>query len=303
MNKEIWWEKHRPFSIDAFVGQEAIVEEVRLILEGNAPMQHFLFSSAEPGTGKTTLAYIIAEALGWQLHKFNASSKKTRGIEFIEEYIIPMSRIGQWETIFFLDEADRLTPQAQDALKGVIEDAQGYFILTCNDISKVSPWLQSRCQVRTFEPIPTELVEQRLAQVAAYEGVEVDAHAVRVIAKKHRGDLRNSIGALQKAAYLDSKQLRKFVAELESSGFDADTVIRLCMNEKSIQQGVSALIENRPALTRERIREVFLYAIESPAGQKAKVKVLDAAIVSERDILNGVDPLIVAHNFCRLLAE
>ena len=75
------------------------------------------------------------------------------------------------------------------------------------------------------------------------------------------------------------------------------------MNEKSIQQGVSALIENRPALTRERIREVFLYAIESPAGQKAKLKVLDAAVVSERDILNGVDPLIVAHNFCRLLAE
>ena len=115
-----------------------------------------LQDSAEPGTGKTTLAHIIANTLGWQLHKFNASSKKTRGIEFIEEYIIPMSRIGQWETIFFLDEADRLTPQAQDALKGVIEDAQGYFILTCNDISKVSPWLQSRCQVRTFEPIPTD---------------------------------------------------------------------------------------------------------------------------------------------------
>ena len=301
--KEIWWEKHRPKQLDDFVGQEQIVEEMDLILTGKSPMQHFLFSSTEPGTGMTTLAYIMAEMLGWQLHKFNASSKKTRGIEFIEEYIIPMSRIGQWETIFFLDEADRLTPQAQDALKGVIEDAQGYFILTCNDISKVSPWLQSRCQVRTFEPIPTDQVEQRLAKVAAYEGVEVDAHAIKVIAKKHKGDLRNSIGALQKAAYLEPKTLRKFIAELESSGFDADVVIRLCMNEKAIQQAVSALIDNRPALTRERVREVFLYAMESPAGKKAKVRVLDAAIVSERDILNGVDPLIVAHNFCRLLSE
>jgi len=301
--KEIWWEKHRPTTLDGFMGQEDIVEEVRLILEGKAPMQHFLFSSSEPGTGKTTLAYIVAEVLGYQLHKFNASSKKTRGIEFIEEYIIPMSRIGQWETIFFLDEADRLTPQAQDALKGVIEDAQGYFILTCNDISKVSPWLQSRCQVRTFEPIPAELVEQRLATVAAHEGVEVDSHAIKVIAKKHRGDLRNSIGALQKAAYLDAKQLRKFIAELESSGFDADLILRLCMSERAIQEGVKALIENRPALTRERIREVFLHAMESPASQRNKVKVLDASIVSERDILMGVDPLVVAHNFCRLLSE
>lgn len=303
MKKEIWWEKHRPRTIDAFQGQEDIVEEISLILEGKAPMQHFLFSSVEPGTGKTTLAHIMADTMGWQLHKFNASSKKTRGIEFIEEYIIPMSRIGQWETIFFLDEADRLTPQAQDALKGVIEDAQGYFILTCNDISKVSPWLQSRCQVRTFEPIPVDQVEHRLSLIASYEGVEVDAHAIKVIAKKHRGDLRNSIGALQKAAYLDEKPLRKFIAELESSGFDADVVIRLCMNEKAIQQGVQALIENRPSLTRERIREVFAYAMQSPAGQKAKVKVLDASIISERDILMGVDPLVVAHNFCRLLSE
>ena len=301
--REIWWEKHRPATLDGFMGQENIVEEIQLILEGKAPMQHFLFSSSEPGTGKTTLAYIIAEVLGWQLHKFNASSKKTRGIEFIEEYIIPMSRIGQWETIFFLDEADRLTPQAQDALKGVIEGAQGYFILTCNDISKVSPWLQSRCQVRTFEPIPAELVEQRLATVAAQEGVEVDAHAIKVIAKKHGGDLRNSIGALQKAAYLEPKSLRKFIAELESSGFDADLVLRLCMSEKAIQQGVMALINNRPALTKERIREVFTHAMKSPAGQSNKVKVLDAAIQSERDILMGVDPLIVAHNFCRLLSE
>ena len=301
--KEIWWEKHRPKNIHDFVGQESIKEEIDLILKGKAPMQHFLFSSAEPGTGKTTLAHIIANTLGWQLHKFNASSKKTRGIEFIEEYIIPMSRIGQWETIFFLDEADRLTPQAQDALKGVIEDAQGYFILTCNDISKVSPWLQSRCQVRTFEPIPTDQVKKRLALIASFEGVEVDPHAVRVIAEKHKGDLRNSIGALQKAAYLDVNSLRKFIAELESSGFDANKVLRLAMSEKVIQEAVSALIENRPSLTRDRIREVFNHAMQSPAGQKAKVKVLDASIISERDILMGVDPLVVAHNFCRLLSE
>jgi DNA polymerase III delta prime subunit len=131
----------------------------------------------------------------------------------------------------------------------------------------------------------------------------VDSHAIKVIAKKHRGDLRNSIGALQKAAYLDAKSLRKFIAELESSGFDADLVLRLCMSEKAIQEGVKALIENRPALTRERIREVFLHAMESPASQSNKVKVLDASITSERDILMGVDPLIVAHNFCRLLAQ
>ena len=137
MKREIWWEKHRPHDLANFEGQEGLVAEIAPILAGEAPMQHFLFHSPEPGTGKTTLAYIIANTLGYQLHKFNASSKRQRGIEFVEEDVGPLSRLGIWETIFFLDEADRLTPQAQDALKGVIEDATGYFILTCNDLSQV----------------------------------------------------------------------------------------------------------------------------------------------------------------------
>jgi DNA polymerase III delta prime subunit len=301
--KEIWWEKHRPKSLDEFVGQDDIKAEVALILSGQAPMQHFLFHSPEPGTGKTTLAHIIADALGYQLHKFNASSKRQRGIEFVEEDIIPMSRVGQWETLFFLDEADRLTPQAQDALKGVIEDAQGYFILTCNDLSKVSPWLQSRAQVRTFEPIESELVARRLALVAAHEGVEVDDHAIRTIAKHHKGDLRNSLGALQKAAYLSEKDRRKFIDALEHGGFDVNRFLKVCMNEKAMLEGAKLLIGGRPSLTRERVRQVLTFALDSPASPAKKVVVLDAAIEAERDIIMGVDPFIVAHHFCRQLAR
>ena len=301
--KEIWWEKHRPKNLDEFVGQDDIKAEVALILSGQAPMQHFLFHSPEPGTGKTTLAHIIADALGYQLHKFNASSKRQRGIEFVEEDIIPMSRVGQWETLFFLDEADRLTPQAQDALKGVIEEAQGFFILTCNDLSKVSPWLQSRCQVRTFEPIETELVARRLALVAAHEGVEVDDHAIRTIAKHHKGDLRNSLGALQKAAYLSEKDRRKFIDALEHGGFDVNHFLKVCMNEKAMLEGAKLLIDGRPSLTRERVRQVLTFALDSPASPAKKVVVLDAAIEAERDIIMGVDPFIVAHHFCRQLAR
>ena len=81
MVKDIWWEKHRPEGLEDFVGQDQIVAEIASILAGEAPMQHFLFHSPEPGTGKTTLAYIMARSLGYQLHKFNASSKRQRGID------------------------------------------------------------------------------------------------------------------------------------------------------------------------------------------------------------------------------
>ena len=213
--KTIWAEKHRPSNLENFVGQETINEEIGAILNGDAPMQHYLFHSPEPGTGKTSLAYIMAKSLGYQLHKFNASSKKQRGIEFVEEEIAPLSRLGQWETIFFLDEADRVTPQAQDALKGVIEDACGYFILTCNDLSRVSPWLQSRCQVRTFQPIDEEAMLSRLSAISAIEGVDVKPDDLTRIAKKHKGDLRNAIGALQTASYFEGRESERFLQSLE----------------------------------------------------------------------------------------
>ena len=60
---------------------------------------------------------------------------------------------------------------------------------------------------RTFNPSPMTWRTQ-VGLVAAYEGVEVDDHAIRTIAKHHRGDLRNSLGALQKVAYLPEKERR-----------------------------------------------------------------------------------------------
>ena len=298
--KEIWWEKHRPTDLDDVVGQDGIVEEFRSIIEGNAPMQHYLFYSPEPGTGKTTLAYILADKLNLQLHKFNASSKRQRGIEFVEEDVAPMSRIGLWETMFLLDEADRLTPQAQDALKGVIEDACGYFILTCNDLSRVSPWIQSRCALRTFKPIPADTVELRLAKIAALEGVEVDDHAIRVIAGKHKGDLRNAIGALQTAAHLGDNERRRFIHGLEAPDFSPERVLKLAFTEGAIEDAIDELMKNG-GVVRERIHAVFAYAVSAPAGSKSKLRVIDAAIQSERDLIDGVDSQIVTWNFCRLL--
>ena len=60
MSKNIWWETHRPATLEGFVGQPSIKAEFELVLSGEAPMQNYIFSSRGPGTGKTTLAQIIA---------------------------------------------------------------------------------------------------------------------------------------------------------------------------------------------------------------------------------------------------
>lgn len=301
MSKNIWWETHRPETLEGFVGQPAIKSEFERILSGEAPMQNYIFSSRGPGTGKTTLAQIIATALNYQIHKFNASSKKTRGIEFIEEYIIPLARSGLNEVIIFLDEADRITAQAQDALKGVIEDATCFFILTCNDINKVSPWLQSRCQVRTFDPIPHEALVMRLATVAAVESKTFTDAELQVVARAHEGDLRNALGALQTLDSFNKPFDRNnFVLRLTTGDIDCSLFLRQCFKERDIDAAYKTLTM-KPTDPRKIVRTVFEFAMDNPSNVNAKIIVIDASVQAERDLLSGVNEYIALMEFCRCL--
>lgn len=302
LKKNIWWETHRPSTISDFVGNESIRDEVQQILEGKAPMQHFIFNSYGAGTGKTTMAMIISSTLGWAIHKFNASSKKLRGIEFIEEYIIPLSRSGINETIIFLDEADRLTPQAQDALKGVIEEASCYFILTCNDISKVSPWLQSRCQLRTFEPVDEESMARRLGIIASFESLDIPDSDIRAICSGHSGDLRNAIGALQAYSTLVGRTKRdNFIQSLLSPAVNYGLVLRHCFRSRDVKAAFNELTGGSIRNERKLVRGLFDYALENPASDEAMRRVIAASVQAERDLLNGVDSTIAVHEFVRAL--
>ena len=211
----VWWEKHRPMVLRQFVGQSHLIPEFENIIHHNAPMQHFIFNSPEAGTGKTTLAYILAQSLDYQIHHYNASSKRTRGIEFVEEEIIPLAHSGLDNVIILLDEADQLTLAAQSALKGVIEGSSCYFILTCNDLSKISRWLQSRCSVRTFKPHTVESAVKTMRDILKSESMNVGDEELTNLARIHQGDLRNTIGALQTLCYLNEEESKKFLLEME----------------------------------------------------------------------------------------
>ena len=282
---KVWALKHRP-SFDDIVGQDDIINAI------GTGMQHMVFYSPQAGTGKTSLAHALAKRHGMTLHIFNASSKKTRGIEFVEEELLPMSRTGNYKQIFLLDEADQLTPAAQSALKGVIENAHGWFILTCNDLSKVSVWLQSRCRVLKFNPISEEHMKQRLLSIAGKEGVEITPNHLALIINNHKGDLRNAINALQ--AYTNSHERNSFVLSLENNKFDVQQFLTLCFREKDFEASLDILNKDDK---RNSIRSVFRFAMDSNAKAPSKLKVIEAAVTSERDFILGVDEDIILSNF------
>jgi replication factor C small subunit len=199
--KELWVEKYRPKSVDGYVFKDdAHRKQINAwIKEGTIP--HLLLSGA-PGIGKTTLAKILINELDisdYDVLEVNASRETS--IDFIRDKIIPfisMIPFGPFKVVL-LDEADRLSQQAQDSLKGVIEEYSRFarFILTCNTPSRVLPPLHSRLQQMHFASVDQIEFTARAATILVDEGIEFDLDMLDTYVKVAYPDLRSCIKMLQ----------------------------------------------------------------------------------------------------------
>jgi replication factor C small subunit len=199
--KELWVEKYRPNKVGDYVwrddNQRRQVES--WIKEKTIP--HLLLSGV-PGIGKTTMAKMLMNEIGIEdADVLEVNASRETGIDFIRDKIVPFISAIAWGPfkVVILDEADRLSPQAQDSLKGIIEEYSKYarFILTCNIPSRVMPALHSRCQQFHFEKIDLTEYTARAATILVEEGIEFDLDALDNYVKVAYPDLRKCINLLQ----------------------------------------------------------------------------------------------------------
>ena len=148
---EIWTEKYRPGKFEEVVGQREIIKRVSSLVQSlNIP--HLMFAGPA-GTGKSTLALIIVKALfgdAWRENYLELNASDERGIEVVRQKVKDFARTKALENIpfkvIFLDEADALTKEAQQALRRTMESYTRTcrFILSCNYVSKIIDPIQSR---------------------------------------------------------------------------------------------------------------------------------------------------------------
>jgi replication factor C small subunit len=199
--KQLWVEQYRPKDVDGYVFRdEAQRDQVKQwIKAGSIP--HLLFSGAA-GIGKTTLAKILINALNidaYDVLEINAS--RTNSVDDIRDSVVNFVStmpFGNFK-IVLLDEADYLSPNAQAALRGVMEEyAQtARFILTCNYPHKIIPALHSRCQGFHIEKVDHTEFTARAATVLVTEGVEFDIDTLDSYVKATYPDLRKCLNLLQ----------------------------------------------------------------------------------------------------------
>lgn len=199
--KELWVEKYRPNTIDGYVfrdnHQKSQVES--WIKQGTIP--HLLFSG-NAGIGKTTLAKILFKELDineYDILEINAS--RTNSVEDVRDKIVnfvQMIPFGDFKVVL-LDEADYLSPNAQAALRGVMEEyhTTARFILTCNYPNRIIPALHSRCQGFHIERVDINEFTARVATILVTEEVEFDLDTLDTFVKATYPDLRKCINTVQ----------------------------------------------------------------------------------------------------------
>jgi replication factor C small subunit len=198
---ELWVEKYRPSKIEGYVWRDnAQRRQVESWIKDKS-IPHLLLSGS-PGIGKTTMAKMLVNEIGIQdadLLEVNAS--RETGIDFIRNKIVPFISSIAWGPfkVVLLDEADRLSPQAQDSLKGIVEEYSSYarFILTCNNPNMVVPALHSRCQQFHFTRLDQTEFTARAATILMEENIDFELDTLDVYVSSTYPDLRKCINLLQ----------------------------------------------------------------------------------------------------------
>ena len=194
----LWVEKYRPTTIDTYIGNEHLKSKVKIYLDSGDIPHLLLFGKA--GTGKTTLAKILVNNIECDYLYINASDENN--VDTVRTKVKNFaSTIGFKDMkVIILDECDYITPNAQAALRNLMETFSKHcrFILTCNFVERIIDPIQSRCQ--TFQVVPPnkQEVAKNLHQIFTNESVTYKKEDLVVLVNSGYPDVRKVVNSAQR---------------------------------------------------------------------------------------------------------
>ncbi len=198
MSNYIWVEKYRPSSLDTYIGNEHLKSKVDIYLESGDLPHLLLYGKA--GTGKTTLAKILVNNIECDYLYINASDENS--VDTVRNKVRQFaSTVGFKDLkIIILDECDYITPNAQAALRNLMETFSKHcrFILTCNYVERIIDPIQSRCQSYQVIPPSKSEVAKHLHNILVQENVIDTVEDIKILVDSSYPDIRRVINSAQR---------------------------------------------------------------------------------------------------------
>lgn len=303
MTSEIWTEKYRPKTYEEVSGQEDIIKRIKA-LTNSMNIPHLMFAGPA-GTGKSTLALIVVKELfgeNWRDNYLELNASDERGINIVREKVKNFARtkaLGDVPfKVIFLDEADALTTEAQQALRRTMENYSSTcrFIMSCNYQSKIIDPIQSRCAVFRFKLLEKKDVTKVMERIANAENLEIDNAAIEAIYEGSEGDCRRSVNLMQSTAAVSPRITKDLVTTILSEAKPKD--IRIILDYALSGDFVGAKNKLLDVMLKESIsgqdviknfqKEIWNLEIEP----ELKVKLTEKTGEIEFRIVEGSDPFI-----------
>ena len=198
LSHTLWVEKYRPNNLDTYIGNEHLKDKVSVYLESGDLPHLLLYGKA--GTGKTTLAKILVNNIECDYLYINASDENN--VDTVRNKVKNFASTMGFKDykIIILDECDYITPNAQAALRNLMETFSKHcrFILTCNFVERIIDPIQSRCQSFQIIPPSKKEVARHIHNILLEENVMSDMKDLKVLIDSGYPDIRRVINAAQR---------------------------------------------------------------------------------------------------------
>ncbi len=293
------YRKYRPARFEDVRGQEQVTGVLSRALAAGSPSHAYLFAGSR-GTGKTSVARIVARAIGTSgrdLYEIDAASN--RGIDDVrmlreEVHTLPFESPYK---VYIVDECHSLTKEAFNALLKTLEEPPPHvvFILATTEIGKLPETVISRCEVHTFKKPTQQLLSDMALSVAAQEGYALDPAAAGLVALLGDGSYRDMYGALQK--------LLGAASDRQVSAADAERILSVPS---------AALVGEVLAALAERDSARGLAAVGSAAESGADIELFLKLLIERvravlllryaRDLTPALREAFSAEDFARIAA-
>ena len=307
----VLYRKYRPQTFSEIVGQEHIVKTLTNAILSDMISHAYLFSGPR-GTGKTTIARLLAKAINCEnLKGFEPCNKCSSCLEIVQGRSIDLMEIDAAShrgiddirelrdgikfapnklkyKVFIIDECHQLSKDAANALLKTLEEppAHAIFILATTEIHKIIPTILSRCQRFDFRKLTAEEITKRLEKISKSEKTKIEKAALELIALYSSGSIRDAESLLDQAITFSGYSKKEIKAE------DIKNLLGL-IEVKLVSQFIDLVFQKKAVEAINFLNETLEKGIDVQEMAKAIINYLRQGLILKiSDVKENKNPII-----------